>query len=153
MMTLIETGTYKGEMIEATKNIFDRIVSIEIDRELYLNATKKFAENPKIKIIEGDSGIVLSSVLRSIGDDCLFWLDGHYSGAGTSKSDINTPIIKELTCIFENYPGRYVILIDDARCFDGTSDYPDINLIKKMAMERNLKFDVKTDIIRIYHSN
>ena len=39
--TFIETGTNIGEMVEATKTIFDRIYSIELDTNLYKTAKKK----------------------------------------------------------------------------------------------------------------
>lgn len=149
--TLVETGTYLGEMIEATQNTFKKIVSIELDHCLYLAAKDKFAGYPHISIVEGDSGKVLPSILKTVDDGCLFWLDGHYSGVGTSKSDKDTPIIEELNYIFNSNLHRYAILIDDARCFNGTNDYPHLDIVRKMASEKNLKFAIKNDIIRIYN--
>jgi len=34
LQVLIETGTYQGDMVEAMKDIFDKIFSIELKREL-----------------------------------------------------------------------------------------------------------------------
>jgi len=39
---LVETGTYLGDMIEAMKSKFDRIYSIEIDKDLFALANKRF---------------------------------------------------------------------------------------------------------------
>lgn len=41
--TLIETGTFRGDMVNAQKNIFDNIFSIELDENLAKKAQKRFA--------------------------------------------------------------------------------------------------------------
>jgi protein-L-isoaspartate O-methyltransferase len=48
------------------KDIFDKIFSIELKRELYERATKRFETNGHISIILGDSGKVLRDVLVEI---------------------------------------------------------------------------------------
>ncbi len=150
LRTLIETGTYLGEMLESTKDYFDNIVSIEFDRKLFEEAQKKFARYPKIRIVHGDSGEKLPEIVANIKEPALFWLDAHYSGNGTGKSLLETPIIKELDTIFLNKSGKNVILIDDARCFDGTHDYPTIQEInEKINGYGGYSLSVKRDIIRI----
>lgn len=74
----------------------------------------------------------------------------YYSGGDTGKGELNTPIIKELEAIFANSK-KHTILIDDARCFNGTNDYPKINTLKEYVLEKNSKllFNVKDDIIHI----
>ena len=59
LVTLVETGTYLGDMVDAVKNDFSHIYSIEIDRALREQAVKKFAKYPHVKILLGDSGTVL----------------------------------------------------------------------------------------------
>ncbi len=63
---LIETGTYQGDMVEAMKDSFNKIFSIELKRELYERATKRFDSNDHISIIHGDSGKVLREVLAEV---------------------------------------------------------------------------------------
>ena len=41
--TFVETGTYRGDMVEAVKKEFDKIYSIEIGQELAVSAQKRFA--------------------------------------------------------------------------------------------------------------
>ena len=41
--TLVETGTYLGEMVDAQLNNFNRIYSIELGEDLWKAAVKKFA--------------------------------------------------------------------------------------------------------------
>jgi len=149
--TLIETGTYLGEMINAMKNTFRNIYSIELDKTLYEKAIDKFKDNKHIKIINGDSGEKLPEILKDIDRPCLFWLDGHYSAGITAKGKLNTPIYKELEIIFSHKIKKHIILIDDARCFVGKDDYPTIEELKNFIENNNrkLKLSIKNDIIRI----
>lgn len=83
---------------------------------------------------------------------CLFWLDGHYSGGGTAQAHLDTPIIQELGTIFDHPVSTHVILIDDARLFDGTHDYPTIEQLRKFFAEKRPQyhFSVVNDIIRAH---
>lgn len=150
--TLIETGTYLGETVEACLPIFKKIISIELAPELFKNAKAKFANTAKVELYEGDSGEVLQNILPNITEPCLFWLDGHYSEGFTAKGKLNTPIINELNHIFNHQVKSHIILIDDARCFTGEDDYPSIDELQKIVSnhDRNLVFSVKDDIIRIH---
>ncbi len=55
LTTLVETGTYYGEMVAAVERRFQRIYSIELDPRLANLARKRFQNNPRVEIIEGDS--------------------------------------------------------------------------------------------------
>lgn len=126
--TFIETGTFRGEMIDAVKDRFKKIYSIEIFGPLATAAKEKFRGQPHIRIVEGDSGAKLPEVMRDAPEPAVFWLDGHYSGAGTGMTEIESPILKEVAEILAHRPrGQDLIIIDDARCFDGNSGYPRIN--------------------------
>ena len=150
--TFIETGTYLGDMVNAVMDTFNKIYSIELDKTLYEQAKKKFSRHRKISIFHGDSSKVLPVILADISGPCLFWLDGHYSGGITAKGDFNTPIIQELNCILDHTIRGHVILIDDAREFNGYNDYPTIEELKKRIFKKypDWKFDIKDDIIRIH---
>jgi len=152
LKNIIETGTYLGDMIEATKKIFTKIDSIELNQELYQEAVKRFRKEPHIKIWNGDSYLILAEIIKDAKQPTLFWLDAHYSGGITAKSEFgDTPINKELEVIFSNWQKDSVILIDDSRLFIGTNNYPTLeNLseyIKKQPL--NLKLDIEDDIIII----
>src|SRR5690606_6000061 len=123
--TLVETGTYMGAMVDAQLPNFDTIYSIEIDHDLWAAQFQRFRNRPSVHIIEGDSGEILKSIVPLLYEPALFWLDGHYSGVGTGKGSKDCPIFEELAAIFDS-PYNHILLIDDARCFDGTSDYPTI---------------------------
>jgi len=150
--TFIETGTYMGKMVSATKNMFKDIFSIELDNKLFERAKKQFAKYPHIHIIHGDSGKILPEILTYLKKPCLFWLDAHYSSGITTKGDVRTPIRAELKAIFQHSIQNHVILIDDARCFTGENDYPTINWLKDYISKHrpNWSFEIKYNIIRIH---
>ncbi|MBT4485768.1 MAG: hypothetical protein HOC71_19030 [Candidatus Latescibacteria bacterium] len=150
--TIVETGTYLGEMVYSVKDVFDRLYSIEIDRTLARKAQKRFSKYDRITILQGDSGEVLREILAEITTPCLFWLDSHYSGGLTSKGEFDTPVMQELTHIFNHDVRDYVVLIDDARCFTGENDYPELNDLREfvLAKKPGWSFEVEYDIIRIH---
>ncbi|MGE5400256.1 MAG: hypothetical protein ACM3S2_07620 [Ignavibacteriales bacterium] len=153
--TLVETGTYLGFMLEALKDSFDNLISIELSEPLYQRAVKKFAPYPHIKIYNGDSAMTLPVAVRDIREKCLFWLDGHYSGGVTSKADIETPIMAELKTVFSHPVKDHLILIDDARLFIGTRDYPTIEGLKNYVskLPGNYRLTVKYDIIFLHNAD
>ena len=150
--TFIETGTYLGDMVDAVRDTFKKIYSIELDATLCDQAKKKFSKHHNISIFHGDSSKVLPVILADIREPCLFWLDGHYSGGITAKGDLNTPIMQELNCILDHTIEDHVILIDDAHLFTGQDDYPSLEGIRKLVSNRHTdwKFNIKGDIIRIH---
>src|SRR5688572_16817401 len=80
LRTFIETGTWIGLMVNATKSKFDRIYSIELNHRLAEVAKRKFRKYPHITIAQGDSTEILPSILTGLKKPALFWLDAHYSG-------------------------------------------------------------------------
>ncbi len=187
LKTFIETGTYRGDMVDAMRPYFDQIYSIELGKKLYRQARRRFRvktgthirnmvtamrlycdqvysmeqlynkakkrrENEKkIHLIHGDSGEVLGKLIPHIAQPCLFWLDGHFSGGETTKGAKLTPVWKELNHILAIQNKKYVILIDDAREFGKTPDYPTLDEITKLTQQATLPLSVSVqdDIIRI----
>lgn len=149
--TLIETGTYLGDMVEAQKSSFKKIISIELSNELYLEAKKRFKNDSNVLIVQGDSGKQLPEILKGITEPAIFWLDGHYSEGKTARGDKDCPIFEELDAIFDHAMYEHVILIDDARYFVGRGDYPTIDALAEYirGKNQNYKVEVKHDIIRV----
>jgi len=150
--TFIETGTFQGQTPYVLRNRFKSIYSIELSPELAARATERFRNRPHIHILQGDSGELLPALLQSIAEPCLFWLDGHYSGGVTAKGSVDTPILKELDTIFAHRASGHVILIDDARLFNGTGDYPTLQQLehKFSTAAPAYQFSVRNDIIRAH---
>ncbi|HTJ52990.1 MAG TPA: hypothetical protein VL443_26230 [Cyclobacteriaceae bacterium] len=148
--TLVETGTYMGDMVEAQKKRFKKIVSIELGVDLFVKAKKRFSNDQNVTIVQGDSGKVLPVILKDIDEPALFWLDGHYSEGVTAKGDKECPIFEELDAIFSSKRLNHILLIDDARCYTGSGDYPTIDKLTEFIKNKNDKYqvEVKHDIIR-----
>jgi len=148
---LVETGTYLGDMVEAMKADFDRIYSIELSKDLYEKAAKRFSDVKNVELIHGDSGTELGNVIEQINQPALFWLDGHYSAGVTAKGKKNTPIYEELVHILGAQDRNHVIIIDDARLFGTDPAYPSLEELSDFikAKRNNVDILVQDDSIRI----
>jgi len=145
LRVMVETGTNLGNMINAQKDRFREIYSIELDQWLAARAKRKFANLPNIHLYQGDSGKVLPTIVPQIHEPALFWIDAHWG-------DIDAPVKKELECIYRHPVRDHVLLIDDARYFDGHGDYYSIEELREHAAREypGSVVEVKDDIIRIY---
>lgn len=154
LKVFIETGTYLGNTVDAMLPCVDQIVSIELDSSLATRAVVRFDGIEQVKILQGDSGRILPTVLNSIFEPALFWLDGHYSGGNTGGDPKQTPILQEIDAILRHAIKGHVILIDDARLFVGKDGYPTLHqLVAFVAREApSCRVNVYADIIRIYPS-
>lgn len=150
LSTFIETGTYKGDMIYMLKDDFPRLVSVELSPLYYDKAVVKFKKDTHVDLVFGDSGVVMPQIIKKLSSSALFWLDGHFSSGETAQGELDCPIFGELDSIFKSkHP--HVLLIDDARCFNGTNDYPTIPTLEKYILEKKpgSVFTVKDDLITI----
>lgn len=146
----VETGTFNGDTVEAMRPSMALIHSIELSKELFDKARKRFEKFPSIKLWQGDSGKVLKKILPTIKKPTLFWLDAHGSGGITAEGEEWSPIIKELILITSLSKSKHVILIDDARGFTGNQS-PTIEMIESVIKKYHPKYEfvVQDDIIRI----
>lgn len=147
LQTLVETGTNYAHMLYVNKDKFREIYSIELDEHRAQSARRKFASRTNIHVLQGDSAKVLPQLLSSLKEPCLFWLDGH-------DFDISTPIKQELDAIYKHPIRGHVLLIDDARWFDGRTQYPTMQQLREKTAHEypGHTIEVKDDIIRIYIS-
>ena len=154
LRTLIETGTFHGDMVQAMKKYFDMIYSIELSDHLYEKAKYRFRKNNNVAIIHGDSGEELKNLMNKIDTPTLFWLDGHYSAGQTAKGPQYTPILRELEHILDAPDLGHVIIIDDANCFKPDSPYPAIEDLTAYVISKrdNVNITVENNSIRIIPS-
>lgn len=124
--TLVESGTYLGDMVWAQQDNFEKIYTIELSKFLQEAAKHRFRKSNHIEFIHGDSGKLMSTLIKDLPEKSLFWLDGHYSGGITARGDKDCPITEEVKAILSS-DIEHVLLIDDARYFIGERDYPTIN--------------------------
>jgi len=146
----VETGTYVGDTLGYIAGLGVNCTSIELSQELYAAAGVRFKNYKNVTLLQGDSGQRIPELLKTITAPCLFWLDGHYSEGVTAQGGAHTPISAEMEAILAHPVKKHVILIDDARCFDGTNDYPNIDDLLRVIRERGgYSAEVSADIIRL----
>ena len=152
LRVFVETGTCGGDMVNAVKDTFQEIHSIEIGEDLYQRAKSRFSGLGGISIHKGDSADILPVILDQVKEPVLFWLDAHYSGGGTARGELDTPVVRELGHILAHRVRQHVILVDDARCFVGEHDYPTMEELQSLVQRKRpgSQFEVKDDIIRIH---
>jgi hypothetical protein len=147
--TLVETGTYYGEMVAAMKNHFERIYSIEYVQELASRATRKFARNEHVRIFCGDSRLVMPEVLALLKGPALFWLDaGYYGWVGIRANEQR--LSAELEMIL-GHRFAHIILLDDARGLIGRDGIPSVADVKSYVESTfpQRSVEVEYDIMRI----
>lgn len=146
----VETGTFRGDTVARVAPLVPRVISIELDRSLHEAALRRFRDRRNVELVLGDSAAVLPTLVRELHEPALFWLDGHFSGGPTAIGSDTTPIMAELESILgSDVP--HVVLVDDARLFDGTEGYPTIAEVRSFVADRrpDLSWTVALDVIRI----
>ncbi len=146
----IETGTLNGDTTFAMEQYFNKLYSIEFSEKYHYNTKNKY-KGDKIDFILGDSSIVFQSLLPTITEKCIFFLDGHWSGGDTGHSAKDCPLDEEITHINNLFRNEAIIIIDDFRLFglDQSSgklgeDWSQIN-------KQNLLKILQSRIDKVYH--
>lgn len=160
LKTFVETGTYHGDMTAAASQVFDQVYSIELHKPFYEKAIIRFANKPAIKVLHGDSGVVLRELLPAIKQPCLFWLDAH---GGQSAKDLSgreapAPLMSELEAILQHsLADQHVILVDDVHTFVrdakwGAGVWPQVGKLRRqwLAQHPNWTWEVKDNILVIF---
>ncbi|OYU67392.1 MAG: hypothetical protein CFE22_04805 [Cytophagaceae bacterium BCCC1] len=141
----VETGTFYGQTVNFAKDLFEEVYSIEIYSPLYEYNLESFKHVSNVNLLLGDSGTVFEKLLPKLENKCIFWLDGHYSGSGTGKGEIVSPIIKEIRAIHKFHRSDNCILIDDFRLFGLESGYPSLEEVKFEILNINKNYIIEID--------
>lgn len=148
---LVETGTYKGDMVAKLAGNFRKIFSIELGKELYDKAKHRFRPFGHVNIVWGDSATMLAPVILLLDEPALFWLDAHFSGEDTANNGKMTPVVSEMEAIIKLAKPGSVVLIDDARDFVPEKGHPPLEQFCSAVKNemRGINVLVADDIIRI----
>jgi hypothetical protein len=104
-----ETGTHMGAAVQSAIDLnFNKILSVEIRKELYDMCTLKFKDNlnNKVFLFYGNSVDKMDEMLNMVDSKCLFWIDAH-------GSESQFPAYKELEKISQHAIKNHTIIIDD----------------------------------------
>jgi hypothetical protein len=151
LKVLVETGTFYGDAIFTLRKTFREIHSVELAPGLHASAVAQLRHLGHIHIHLGDSARELPSIAASLKAPAIFWLDGHFCAGPSARGSKDTPVFEELDYLLGRPAGKNVVLIDDARLFNGSDGYPTIDELRLMvkAKRPDASFDVELDIIRI----
>lgn len=118
LSVFFETGTFKGDTVNAMLPYFDRLITVELSEPLWKEATNRFAGERKVESCLGNSADVIAKFSRELKDaSVLYWLDAHWCVADdTSGEQSQCPLLEEIRAIGE-LNDKSVVLIDDARLF------------------------------------
>jgi hypothetical protein len=145
--TLIETGTFLGDTIDAVLPNFRRVITIELDESLAEAARRRFRTRPQVTVLHGNSSDLVPGVMAELQAPAIFWLDAHFSGFPTAMSETETPLIGELSTIL-SHPLPHTVLVDDCRLL-GTRGYPSSAEIAQLAVAHGRTWTIEYDIGRI----
>ena len=148
----IETGTNTGSTARILSTFSSKVFTLEPSTILYLRARKELEKFKNIEVINSTSEAYFSDLLVKVEESVNFWLDGHYSGGETYKSNLDTPIVIELETI-EKFIKNFrsiVVMVDDFRLFTNSdkfhNGYPSRTYLVEWATKNNLDWNVEFDI-------
>lgn len=124
LQILVETGTYFGDTAHFVGSRGYRVVTVEVEPRLAALARERFKPAKNITVLQGDSGRIMAEITSGLDQRALFYLDGHYSGGRTGRGELETPVLKEVETILAQAPIGSIVIVDDARCFGSSPDYP-----------------------------
>ena len=113
LTTLVEAGTYYGEMIAAVAPRFRRIYSIEIDERLAGLAQARFRKLPQVTVLHADSQTAVPKLASELNEPSLWWLDAGYCGWAGAAGRTDR-LSGEMEAILAAPVEGHVILMDDA---------------------------------------
>ncbi|MER9228543.1 hypothetical protein NKI39_23470 [Mesorhizobium sp. M0664] len=121
--TAVEIGSYKGVTTKRMSYLFEKVISVEIDEELYHQASKRCAGRKNVELMLGDGAKLLPDIAAEVRTALIF-LDGHFSGGITGQGDEPEPVLKELDLIQANLDHFCAVIVDDFRLFGVEPGWP-----------------------------
>ena len=134
IQTFFEAGSYNGNNAADFANVFNNVISIEIDENMYNECIENHGDKKNIKFIRGDASENLLSVLRESPDErMVILLDDH--------TRYDSFIKEELEAIQHNTNVDHIIIIDDINNL-GTGTYPTVETIEKLVKECDKSYQI-----------
>lgn len=114
----IESGTFRGEsFLKAIESgYFERVYTVEIDRELYKSVANFFPKSKRYQVFWGRSQEVFVLDIFPLckpDDRIYFFLDGHYSAGNTGGASELCPLLPEIEAIRKACPTQAIVIVID----------------------------------------
>jgi hypothetical protein len=127
LRAFVETGTACGDLPFGTYDLFDRVVTIEMDEHLFNTSVARLGPFDHVQVVLGDAAEWIDAVLGDLDEPCLIWLDAH-----EIADDGHSSMRAEFSAIAAS-PHRHVVLVDDARLCKGRKGWMSLESIEKWA--------------------
>ena len=135
--TFFECGTFNGNNAADFANVFEKVISVESNRDHHDRSCGTHGSNQKIVFLHGDATAKLKEYLiENPNERMVILLDDHI---GT-----NSFIHQELQVISQYSNTNHIIIIDDADQF-GRGTYPTYETIVRLASTLPLDDDADSD--------
>ena len=122
---LIEAGTFLGNTAMRCSLDFERVITMELDADLFQQAKSYLSSRKNVLCLEGDALKLLPSVLEQADvRDALVFLDGHFSGGVTALGELAEPACEEIAVLAEHKSKINAVVVDDFRCFGRDKGWP-----------------------------
>ena len=143
---LIETGTYKGDGVQAALDAgFGHVYSVEVSKELFAESKERFKGHEQATLYCADTTDILWRMIAMMDHQMTFVLDAHFLSwskdtAGRQEELVACPLVEELKIIARHHVKTHTIIIDDVRLFGmfGT----DIEAVKKLLLDINPDYQI-----------
>jgi predicted O-methyltransferase YrrM len=123
----VEAGTYLGDTVAFFLPHARRVISVELDEDLWRRAAARFAGDTRVQIVHGDAEEEIPRIVSELGAPALVWLDGHYSGADTTQGQSYEPAVAILERLSsESVAAGTTIVVDDLRLFGTLPEFPSL---------------------------
>lgn len=123
---LVETGTGRGDSLMWARSAgFSSCRSVELHEELARSSQQRFADDPSVQIVHGDSRRFLADLPESPFPR-LYYLDAHFAGGAdfglidyvrSATHEGSFPLLGELEVLLPRLRAGDIVLIDDARMY------------------------------------
>lgn len=147
LRSFVETGTYFGDTAHFIASKGYDVTTIELEPRLAVWARQRFANDRRVRVLEGDSGELLPSVLAALDGPAMIYLDGHFIRGGAVDTGAGNPVSRELRAVLDLAKRGSVVVIDDARCFGTDPDYPELREVLVMLSRSGIEAEVSGDQI------
>jgi hypothetical protein len=154
LKSFVESGTYLGGTAAFMRKYCPRVYSVEFQPHLAQAAQERFAQDPAIRIFQGDGSIWIPRIVAELREPALFWLDGHFAAGTTCDGEVACPTLQEISAALGDTRYPHVLLVDDAREFKGDGGYPTLDALQQFirSAKPDVAIEVKNDIVRVIQS-
>lgn len=114
--TIYESGTNEGLQTIVLSEVFQSVITVELDENYYNKAKENLKENKNIIMYHNDTLNILPQVCKYEYEPLAFYLDAHYCKCEPPVNKSEFPLFKELELIKKRFK-KDIIIIDDVHTF------------------------------------